>query len=174
VTAGSGPSRRGFLSLLSAGLGAIGAAIAGVPVLGAVLTPWTRPKSRSAGARFAVASTFDLEPGVPKRVEIRSTARDAWAVQDDIAIGSVWLIKQVDGRVSAYSTVCPHLGCPISYASGGAFHCPCHDSDFRLDGAKVTGPSERPMDAVEVEVKDQVVWVRYARFALGCKEKLEI
>jgi menaquinol-cytochrome c reductase iron-sulfur subunit len=159
---------------LSAGLGALAAAIGGVPVLAAALTPWTRPRARESGKRFAVGTTFDLEPGVPKRVDIHSSARDAWAVQDDIAIGSVWLIKRGDGRVVAFSTICPHLGCPIAYNGGAAFHCPCHDSDFRLDGTMITGPSARPMDTLDVEVKDNVVWVRFAKFAIGSKDKQEI
>jgi Rieske Fe-S protein len=172
--AAAAPSRRSLLGLLSAGLGALAAAVAGVPVLGAALTPWTRPRPRAAGQRFAVASTLELEPGVPKRVDLHSSARDAWALQDDVTIGSVWLVKGSDGRVAAFSTVWPHLGCPISYGGAGAFHCPCHDSDFRLDGTMVTGPSARPMDALDVEVRDNVVWVRHAKFAFGTKDKQEI
>jgi menaquinol-cytochrome c reductase iron-sulfur subunit len=162
------------LGLLSAGLGALAAAAAGVPVLGAALTPWIRPRPRSGGKRFNVASTFDLEPGVPKRVDLHSSAHDAWAVQDDTIIGSVWLVKGSDGKVSAFSTACPHLGCPIGYGGSGVFHCPCHDSDFKLDGSQVIGPSARGMDSLDVEVKDNVVSVRYAKFTLGTKDKQEI
>jgi menaquinol-cytochrome c reductase iron-sulfur subunit len=168
------PSRRSLLGLLSAGLGALAAAAAGVPVLGAALTPWIRPRPRSGGQRFAVCSTLELEPGVPKRVDLHASARDAWAVQDNTTIGSVWLVKGADGRVGAFSTICPHLGCPIGYGGAGTFHCPCHDSDFKLDGSQVTGPSARGMDVLDVEVKDNVVSVRYARFTLGSKDKQEI
>jgi Rieske Fe-S protein len=168
------PSRRSFLGLLSAGLGALAAAAAAVPVLGAALTPWIRPRPRSGGQRFQVCSTFDLEPGIPKRVDLHASARDAWALQDDTTIGSVWLVKGADGRVAAFSTVCPHLGCPIALAGNSTFHCPCHDSDFKLDGSRMTGPSERGMDSLEVEVKDNLVSVRFAKFAIGTQDKQEI
>jgi Rieske Fe-S protein len=162
-----------LLGLLSAGLGALAAAAAGVPVLGAALTPWIRPRPRSGGQRFDVCTTFDLEPGVPKRVDLRARARDAWSVQNDTTIGSVWVVKDADGKVSAFSTICPHLGCPIAYGGSGIFHCPCHDSDFKVDGSRVTGPSERGMDALDVEVKDNVVNVRYTKYVFGTRDKTE-
>jgi menaquinol-cytochrome c reductase iron-sulfur subunit len=174
VADASAPSRRGFLTLASGALAALAAAITGVPVLGAVLSPWLRPRPKEGGKFIPVTTTFDLEPGVPKRVDIVSGSHDAWASAEDVTIGSVWLVKDAHGSVVAFSALCPHLGCPISLGAKSQFRCPCHDSYFHLDGAMVTGPSARPMDTLEVQVKDNVVSVRYARFKQGTKEKREI
>jgi Rieske Fe-S protein len=154
-------------------LGALAAAAAGVPVLGAVLTPWLKPRAKEVGRFIPVTSTFELEPGVPKRVDLTASAKDAWAVQDSATIGSAWVIKKPDGQVVAFSTVCPHLGCPIGH-SGEAFRCPCHDSNFGLDGASQNGPSPRGMDRLEVQVRDNVVSLRYARFKQGTREQQEL
>lgn len=47
-----------------------------------------------------------------------------------------------DGDIVAYSILCTHMGCPVSYsANERTFKCPCHFSvfDAELNGQMVTG-----------------------------------
>jgi cytochrome b6-f complex iron-sulfur subunit len=53
----------------------------------------------------------------------------------------------------ALSTVCPHLGCTVEQANDG-FQCPCHGSQFTLQGQVINGPAETDLSPVLVE-KDQ-------------------
>jgi Rieske Fe-S protein len=115
----------------------------------------------------------DLQEGVPKRVELVSVVVDGWTRAVGV-IGAVWLLKKPDGTVSAMSTVCPHSGCSINQKSKTTYGCPCHDSTFQLDGTATDGPSPRPMDGLEVQVKDKDVFVKYRRFKIGVKEKTEL
>jgi Rieske Fe-S protein len=61
--------------------------------------------------------------------------------------------------------VCPHLGCAIGWdAAKKNFLCPCHDSRFDAAGTRMTGPAERGLDPLPLEVKDgrlRLTWVRY-------------
>ena len=164
--------RRGFLKLLAGGFAALAGALATVPVLGSVVTPLLKPKAEDGGLLRAVALS-ELQEGVPKRVELVATVVDGWTRAVGV-VGAVWLIKKADGTVSAMSTVCPHSGCSINQKSKATFGCPCHDSTFQLDGVATEGPSPRPMDTLEVQVKEKDVLVRYKRFKIGVKEKAEI
>lgn len=48
--------------------------------------------------------------------------------------------------VTAFSDVCPHLGCRLSWQEDiGAISCPCHGSVFSREGRKLKGPSDRDM-----------------------------
>lgn len=164
--------RRGVLKAIGALLAGASAALASVPVLGSVLTPMLRPKPDSGGYLFGCALK-ELIVGVPKRVELTSTIVDGWSRQVGV-VGAAWLLKQADGNITALSTVCPHSGCSINQKADQAYGCPCHDSTFGLDGVASEGPSPRPMDPLEVSVRDDQVMVKYRRFKIGVKERQEV
>ena len=86
----------------------------------------------------------------------------------NVKIGSAWVIKQGD-KFTAYSTVCPHLGCGISWDEAQSkFLCPCHKAVFSKDGKVEAGPPERGMDELVVERnKDGLIAIRYQRFKMG-------
>jgi len=57
----------------------------------------------------------------------------------------VWMIRTPDG-IYALIAICTHLGCtPIWHASEERFKCPCHGSNFLLDGTNVAGPAPVPL-----------------------------
>ncbi len=164
--------RRGLLKALAGFLAAGLAAAGSVPVVGSVLTPLLTKLPRPGG--FLPALQLDqLETGVPKRVELKSTVVDAWARAVGV-VGAAWLLRKPDGSVSALSSVCPHSACSIGLKSKDAFGCPCHDSSFSFDGKPTSGPSPRAMDPLEVQVKNGQVSVRWARFKIGVKERQEL
>lgn len=50
------------------------------------------------------------------------------------------------GKLTSYSITCPHLGCSYAWQSGQKlFVCPCHGSQFTLDGSVAKGPAEAPL-----------------------------
>ena len=57
--------------------------------------------------------------------------------------------------VRCFQTSCPHLGCGVDYsADRKAFTCPCHASEFAVDGTPRFGPSPRPMDQLACRVTE--------------------
>lgn len=62
----------------------------------------------------------------------------------------------LDGLV-VYSLLCTHAGCPVGlYERGtGKVLCPCHQSVFDLwrGGARASGPADRPLPGLPVEVR---------------------
>lgn len=67
------------------------------------------------------------------------------------------LVHLEDGSFVAYSAVCTHQGCDVSYSEGSAtLDCPCHNSVFdpASDGEPTGGPAENPLPEIPVEVRD--------------------
>ena len=48
------------------------------------------------------------------------------------------------------------------------FYCPCHNSNFKLNGDILSGVSPRAMDPLEIEVRNtSEVWVKFQNFQPG-------
>lgn len=166
--------RRTVVKAMAALFASAAAALATIPVLGTVFTPLLQKKDESEGAGLIEAGKAkDLLEGVPRRVELIATVRDGWTTSTGV-VGAAWLLKQADGKVVALSSVCPHSGCSIKLESKTTFSCPCHDSSFSFEGAPLKGPSPRAMDPLTVEVIDGNVRVRWARFKIGVKDRVEL
>jgi cytochrome b6-f complex iron-sulfur subunit/menaquinol-cytochrome c reductase iron-sulfur subunit len=97
---------------------------------------------------------------------------DGWIRTPERRIGSVWLLRDDERSVRAYSAVCPHLGCSID-RENDRFVCKCHDSHFTEQGAVLDGPAPRGMDPIETRVIDGWVEVKYRKFKLGIAERVE-
>jgi thiosulfate dehydrogenase [quinone] large subunit len=51
----------------------------------------------------------------------------------------------------AFSAICTHQGCPVSYVGPG-FQCPCHGSTFDQNGQVTAGPAPSPLPKIPVKV----------------------
>jgi cytochrome b6-f complex iron-sulfur subunit len=50
------------------------------------------------------------------------------------------------GKLRALAITCPHLGCSYAFDDGRKrFVCPCHGSEFALDGSVLHGPATSPL-----------------------------
>jgi len=103
---------------------------------------------------------------MPRKVDIVAPViKDAWIAARNVVLGAAWVQRTKEDKLVALSAVCPHLGCGIGWEPiTRNFLCPCHDSRFSPDGTKLTGPSERGMDPLPLEIKDgrvQLTWIRY-------------
>jgi Rieske Fe-S protein len=68
--------------------------------------------------------------------------------------------------------VCPHLGCAVAFdRAQNNYLCPCHDSRFALDGAKLSGPSERGLDQLPLQIVNGRVLLTWERYKTGQSKK---
>ena len=161
------PDRRKFLKVTTCALGAgVGIALV-VPALRIVAAP--------AGTITVTGPSEPLDLGLidkfrigaePRNVEvIAPMVKDAWTAARNVVLGAAYIRRTAPDKIEALSAVCPHLGCAIGWDPAAKnFLCPCHDSRFEADGAKMTGPSERGLDPLPISVVDgrlQLTWVRY-------------
>ena len=71
------------------------------------------------------------------------------------------LIQTSSGEYRAMSAVCTHLGCTVQYR--GDLHqvwCACHNGMYDLNGRNISGPPPRPLEALEVQVRGDEIFVR--------------
>ena len=59
------------------------------------------------------------------------------------------LFTRDDGNVSAVLSTCSHSGCEVKKLRT-KFECPCHGSEFDLQGIVMKGPGSEPLDTFEV------------------------
>ncbi|HEX5874868.1 MAG TPA: Rieske (2Fe-2S) protein [Pyrinomonadaceae bacterium] len=73
---------------------------------------------------------------------------------------SAILIRTANGEYHAYGQKCTHLACPVYYSRDDhRLECPCHEGAFDVaTGNVLYGPPPRPLDAIEIEVRDGQVW----------------
>ena len=161
--------RRGFIKFLCFVIGGIVSAVPFGAGIWAYINPLTREKGVD-GDGFLKITTLDAIPddGTPAKFSVIADKEDAWNKFKNISVGAIYLRKEA-GKVKALHTVCPHLGCFIDYRSTKSdFFCPCHNSNFKLDGSIVSGVSPRPMDPLKIEIRNKVeVWVKFQNFQPG-------
>jgi Rieske Fe-S protein len=192
---GTGTARRPFLVRFLAVLCSVIVAIFPVAAgLGVIFDPCRRRRASAGGAssgtsaaiagnaKFVQICSLDaLTPGGPPQPfpVILDVVDDAWTRTFNQKVGMVFLELAKAGskpEVVALNAKCPHLGCLVDFnRAKDEFQCPCHESAFAKDGARLYGPSLRGMDPLEVEVRTtdgrQEVFVAFQKFQPGIEER---
>ena len=58
-----------------------------------------------------------------------------------VPVGSVWISRNTDDSLNVFSSICPHLGCSVSFRQEKQdYFCPCHTGTFAPDGVRTGGP----------------------------------
>ena len=79
-------------------------------------------------------------------------AREGYAVARDGSISEVFAVRDPSGKLYVRSAACTHIGCHLHWNSfERCWDCPCHGSQFSIDGAVLNGPAIHPIEAVEVK-----------------------
>jgi Rieske Fe-S protein len=189
--ANEGETRRNFaLELSSLLIGAVAGLVPAGIGLCAFLDPLRRNRPKpaahqdSSGGPEGYTRIVALEAlpvgGAPQRFPVISDRRDAWNFTPNQAIGAVFVQRTGEAEVRVFQATCPHAGCSVS-CDGAAYHCPCHNSAFNLDGSKRVSqsgrenPSPRAMDRLEVDADKLAageIWVEFMNFYTGTEERI--
>ena len=147
-------SRRSFLKILPLGV------IAGVFVsIGGAAVRFLRPRLYMPIDRWLdVANLSELTGPQPLTRKVATEQISGWAVTTEEH--NVFVLPAKGNQV--LSAVCPHEGCEVAWdANANRFSCPCHQSFFTADGARISGPSPRGLDPLPVRVQDGKLQVQY-------------
>ena len=143
-----GVERRGFIVRAIQGLGALIGAALGVP---AITYLFSSGRKGSGGGWVDAGDVSHLGTRAPEEVVFRKTRVDGWKIISEKS--TAWVVKLDEKHVVAYSPVCTHLGCAYSYdEKKKEFVCPCHTSNFSLEGEVLGGPAPRPLDRFQVRI----------------------
>ncbi|MDO8502690.1 MAG: Rieske 2Fe-2S domain-containing protein [Gemmatimonadaceae bacterium] len=164
--------RRRFLHIVSGIGAALSAVVVGFPVVRAFVSP-TLPSPPKDDWIKVAEDTALLDVGVPIQLNFVVSEQDAWI--ESRTVKNVWLFSEDGEKFKAYNGRCTHLGCGFVWdKDANNFLCPCHRGRFDLrTGAVLSGPPPRPLDELEVEIRDSVVFVKYKEFRLGIPARIE-
>lgn len=89
--------------------------------------------------------------------------------------GKIFWENKQENQLVVYSGKCTHLGCPFRWDEATkTFHCPCHNSVFKLNGEVVSGPAPRRLDVLPVKLEGDEILVIDAEYRAGMKAKERI
>lgn len=139
--------------------------------LPSAITPGTTRRTFLAGAATVtgVGVLAACGPGGSAPGTTPEPSRDDGALADvaDVPVGGSVLVtdssgakvlvaQPEEGTLVAFSAICTHMGCTV-VPDGAELHCPCHGSVYDLAGGNVSGPAPRPLDEIQVVVRDGLV-----------------
>jgi Rieske Fe-S protein len=76
------------------------------------------------------------------------------------------LILTSGGEYRAMSATCTHLSCTVQYRPDlHEVWCACHNGMYDLNGRNISGPPPRPLEAFDVQVRGDEIFVRRRREA---------
>jgi len=128
--------------------GLITAALA-VPAGAYLLLP---PRTRRQADWVEAADLAQLPQGSPEEVVFRRNRVDGWKISSEKS--TAWLVRTGDHQVTAFAPQCTHLGCAFVWDDKKReFLCPCHTSNFSLEGKVLSGPAPRPLDRYLVKIE---------------------
>lgn len=155
-------SREQFIRLGAAvGLSAAGASV--MAACGSSVEAESDEKGTEAQGNSATASA-ETNGGGPKvgsgetiTEESEVAVNSAFPFTDSETGEPAVLVHLEDGRFVAYSAICMHQGCTVAYKQRSQkLACPCHGGVFDpANGASVvSGPSQVPLQEIQVETRD--------------------
>ena len=147
-------SRRSFLKIVPLGV------LAGVfASIGGAAFRFLRPKlSVATESWLDVAPVSELTGPQPLGRKIIAEHIAGWAITTEEH--SVFVLPAKNNQV--LSAVCPHEGCEVAWdQNANRFSCPCHESFFAADGARISGPAPRGLDPLPMRVQDGKIQVQY-------------
>ena len=117
----------------------------------------------------AAATIGALAGGAVRKANVKAVPGSEIVKLANFPIGSTKQFKASDGSpailfrtksgVYAYSAVCTHQGCVVSYDSlGHTMRCPCHGATYDSTTGKVlSGPAPQPLPKISVAIKGDAV-----------------
>ncbi len=98
------------------------------------------------------ADLAQLKPGVPEEISFRRVRMDGWRILTEKS--TAWVVKTSESQAIAFAPQCTHLGCAYRWEeSKNQFLCPCHTSNFSIEGKVLSGPAPRELDRYPVKVQ---------------------
>ena len=139
-------TRREFVRYLVLASGGFAAGNVGIAL-------WASLRSINEGQPRAIVALAEVAEGTAHLFH--------YPTGDDPAI----LVHLPGGELRAFSQKCTHLGCVVYYApENGEMECPCHEGFFdATTGEVLSGPPQRPLGRIDVEVRNGTVWALGAR-----------
>ncbi len=92
-----------------------------------------------------VKTSSSLEQGTEKIIP-------ADGIPEGISFSDDVIIHKRGNEITVFSARCSHLGCTINRFENNRLICPCHGSEYSVDGKVSKGPSSRPLKKLDYRI----------------------
>ncbi|HJX62462.1 MAG TPA: Rieske (2Fe-2S) protein [Polyangia bacterium] len=105
--------------------------------------------ARAAGSKVAIPlAKLEMLKSVGGSISIK--------VKDKLLL----LVRDSASSVRAFNPICTHRQCVVAFNAGdNKIKCPCHGSQFDLDGHVLHGPASRALETYPAELANEQVIV---------------
>lgn len=120
-----------------------------LPVAIAACTSETNAPTSASGDWQTVGTAADLD-------------KTGQLLAKNSPIGSVLVVGTSKAEnLIAVNPTCPHAGCTVAWQTETKkFACPCHDSEFGVDGKVQRGPATKPLNTYTAKIEGNSVVVK--------------
>ena len=130
--------------------------VAGIPLVSYAIAPALR---KSPPRWVDLGPAESLATAAVRMLPYKFVAKDGWMHLPKQ--GLIFAKTEANGRLTTFSSVCPHLGCSVRWQAGTAtFECPCHSGRFDANGHPIAGPPTTPLVTLEHKVENGKLLVR--------------
>ena len=163
-------TRRKFLKTASSSIVIITTGLLSIPFISSIINPGQKKITSSFSK---VTNLESIQKNNPVNIPILTSSRDAYL--NETVMHNVWIVRKSSDTITAFSPICPHLGCSYNWnSSTQQFKCPCHGSVFNIDGKLLSGPAPRGLDTLPIKIEDDVIYVEWETFRVGVAKKIII
>ena len=69
-----------------------------------------------------------------------------------VSFNNNFIIVTENNTTTVFSSHCTHLGCKIDQMEGNRLVCPCHGSEYDLNGKVIKGPAYKNLKVIPSEI----------------------
>jgi len=150
-------SRREFVTITVAALGAVMTAVIGIPAIGYLLSPSVGRQKTDAWVALGPLENYPV--GEPTLFTFTRSTVNGW--ERTANSYGVYVYRENEGDVSTFSNLCTHLSCRVTWHEDDQIYvCPCHDGYFDIEGEIVSGPPPKPLYQYENKIEDGNLFIR--------------
>jgi menaquinol-cytochrome c reductase iron-sulfur subunit len=150
IMTSTGTTRRVFHLAVIYILGAVIAIALAIPTAIYLLIP---PRARKQSDWIDAGDISQLRPGEPVELIFEQDRLDGWKLESEKR--TAWVVKEADNKIVAFGPQCTHLACAYHWeGDANKFVCPCHGSEFSIEGKVLAGPAPRPLDRYLTKIEN--------------------
>ncbi len=101
---------------------------------------------KSIAVLFSIPSIIIWFEATKTQLRINSKLKNIFLppdLNDGITFVENLIVEKTGENIKIYSSTCTHLGCKINQEKNNKFICPCHGSQFALNGEVIKGPATK-------------------------------
>lgn len=151
-------SRREFVALTTAAVGALIGAVVGLPAIAYLLEPALKSGTTEAWIPLGKLESFPV--GTPTLATFTRSKVNGW--EKSTTSYGVYVLRKSQTEMAVFSNICTHLSCHVNWtADKKEYICPCHDGRFDINGKVVSGPPPRPLDTFQTKVEGDILSIYF-------------